>query len=46
MSGVTEVPADVIQKQELVSVEEKLKQRELEKQMLKTKLNEVKTQVG
>jgi hypothetical protein len=40
MSGVTEVPADVIQKQELVSVEEKLKQRELEKQMLKTKLNE------
>ncbi len=45
MSGVTEVPVEVVQKQELMSVEEKLKQRELEKQQLKSKLNEVKTHV-
>jgi hypothetical protein len=46
MSNVVAVPEDVVQKQELMSVEEKLKQREQEKLALKSKLNEVKSQVG
>jgi len=40
------MPTEAVQKEELMSVEEKLKQRELEKQALKSKLNEVKNQAG